>query len=151
MDFIVSPPKFWRTFSWHFNFHQSAIFQVSLSYFFNFHVDTSWHSACIYWFDGKVNMYDVINNIIIILSYQETWKRETGNRKRAGSIQQQFCFHWTAKRDRSLKPDQWVRINTWSMGAHQHLINGYASTLFNEKKNHRSFFQSVVKQYQNNA
>ena len=35
--------------------------------------------------------------IFIILSYQETWKRETGNRKRAGSIQQQFCFHWTAK------------------------------------------------------
>ena len=26
-----------------------------------------------------------------------------GNRKRAGSIQQHFCFHWTAKRDGSLR------------------------------------------------
>ena len=125
MDFIVSPPKFWRTFSWYFNFHQSAIFQVSLSYFFNFHVDTSWHSACIYWFDGKVNMYDVINNLyhFIVSGNVETWNRK-----------QETCRINPTTILFPLDCKMWQIVKTWSMGTHQHLINGYASTLFNEKK-----------------
>ena len=46
---------------------------------------TSSHSAWIYWIDGKVNMYDVINNLyylIILLQIKD--------RKCARSIQQHF-------------------------------------------------------------
>ena len=72
-----------ENFSKHFNFPQSAkiffvlvffkshFFTILLNLFFHkFHVDL-FYLAWIYWFDRKVNMYDIINNLYhLIVSLQ---------------------------------------------------------------------------------
>ena len=82
------PTEILENFSWHFNFRQSAkiffvlvffkshFFTILLTLFFHkFHVDL-FYLAWIYWFDRKVNMYDIINNLYnLIVSLQ----METGN------------------------------------------------------------------------
>ena len=50
----------------------------------------NWNGAIVIRYDGK----------LVLLSYRIT---PNGNRKRVGSIQQHFCFHWTAKCDGSLR------------------------------------------------
>ena len=39
----------------------------------------------------------------ICMTYKQSCIAPNGNRKRAGSIQQHFCFHWAEKYDGSLR------------------------------------------------
>ena len=79
-------------------------------------------------------MYDAINNLyhLIVSGNVETWNRK-----------QETCWINPTTILFPLDCEIWQIVKTWSMGTHQHYLI--------KKKNHRSFFQSVVKQYQNNV